>query len=40
VPARLRIVVILAAQPAGDSLSFSRLQQYSATLRQLLDQAG
>ncbi len=27
VPARLRIVVTLAALPAGDSLSFSRLQQ-------------
>jgi DNA-binding MarR family transcriptional regulator len=89
VPARLRIVVALAALPAGDSISFSRLQellgltagnlithlrklqdagyvtsvkarqgaaartavslthagraalaQYSATLRQLLDQAG
>ena len=89
VPARLRMVVILAALPAGDSISFSRLQellgltagnlithlrklqeagyvtsvksrqgsaartavslthagraalqQYSATLRQLLDQAG
>jgi DNA-binding MarR family transcriptional regulator len=89
VPARLRMVVILAALPPGDTLSFSRLQellgltagnlithlrklqeagyvtsvktrqgsaartavslthagraalqQYSATLRQLLDQAG
>lgn len=27
VPARLRIVVTLAALPEGDSLSFSRLQQ-------------